>query len=200
MAARRPSGARARPGSRRRLGGRYVRSGSVERGGLPAESGELPGARNGECRCACRAGREMGPARVQALLRAPCDGDDARVLADLAGGDRLADVGVVAVVVRGLDQEPAGCGGPALVIWPCTRLVSEVYSPGTIPRKPDSSAGLSNRSKLPISRTARPRSACRSPKTAQPRDRLGVAAPGAASSSAPINARRRCTSASTAQR
>ena len=38
-----------------------------------------------------------------------------------------------------------------MVIWPCTRLVSEVYSHGTIPRNPDSSAGLAKRLKLPIS-------------------------------------------------
>ena len=31
--------------------------------------------------------------------------------------------GPVAVVVGGLDQQPAGVGGPALVIEPCRRLV-----------------------------------------------------------------------------
>jgi hypothetical protein len=42
----------------------------------------------------------------------------------------------VAVVVDCLDLPPAAWGGPALVIEPCRRLVSEVRSDGTVPRKP----------------------------------------------------------------
>ena len=40
----------------------------------------------------------------------------------------------VPVVVGGLDQEPAGVPGPALVILPWRRCSSEVRSEGTIPR------------------------------------------------------------------
>src|SRR5579875_3357494 len=68
-----------------------LRSG-IEGGGLPEERGEL----------ACDRDRDdtgglaslvvqVGPALVQASLRAPGDLDHARVLAGLAAGERLAD-------------------------------------------------------------------------------------------------------------
>ena len=63
----------------------------------------------------------------------------------------VADRGPVTVVVCGLDQQPprmrrAGLGDLAL-----HALLVEVYSLGTMPRNPDSRAGLANRSKLPTS-------------------------------------------------
>jgi hypothetical protein len=50
------------------------------------------------------------PALIQAALGAPRDLDDAWVLSVLAAGKRLPDAGLVAVVVRGLDQQPPRVG------------------------------------------------------------------------------------------
>ena len=85
---------------------------SVKGGGLPEERGELAGDRDRD-----DAGGlaplvvQVLPALVQAALGAPGDLDDARVLAGLAAGERLADPGRVAVVVGGLDEQPAGVAG-----------------------------------------------------------------------------------------
>jgi hypothetical protein len=82
---------------------------SVKRGGLPAECGEL--ARDGDRDDAGGLAPlvvQVLPARVEALLGAPRDRDDARVLAVLAAGEGDADGGWAAVVVRGLDEQPAG--------------------------------------------------------------------------------------------
>lgn len=62
---------------------------------------------------------KRAPAGVQAPLRFPGDLTDARILALLAAGELETDGGGVPVVVRGLDQEPAGMsraglGDPAL--------------------------------------------------------------------------------------
>src|ERR671922_1171113 len=81
---------------------------SVQRGGLPAEGGELARARDRD-----GAGRlaavlaQMRPTLVQAALRAPGDLNDARVLSGLAGGELAADARTAPVVVGGLDQQPA---------------------------------------------------------------------------------------------
>src|SRR5919108_2065107 len=80
---------------------------SVQRGGLPAEGGELARTRDRD-----GAGRlaavlaQMRPTLVQPALRAPGDRDDARVLVGLAGGELAADARTAPVVVGGLDQQP----------------------------------------------------------------------------------------------
>src|SRR5438876_865615 len=81
---------------------------SVQGGCLPAERGELACARDrdGAGRLAAL-GTEVGPAGVQTSLRAPGDLDRARVLAGLASREALTDRGAPAVVVGGLDQQPA---------------------------------------------------------------------------------------------
>lgn len=81
---------------------------SVERGGLPAECGELACAGDrDDAGVFAAALTEVCPACVQTLLRAPGDLHDARVLAGLAGCDALADSGTVTVVVRRLDEQSA---------------------------------------------------------------------------------------------
>lgn len=94
---------------------------------------------------------QMLPACVQSALGAPGDRDYARVLAVPAARERLADVRLMAVVVSGLDEQPAGMGGAGLGDRSQRRLVSEVRSDGTIPRKPDSRLGRGKRPKRPTS-------------------------------------------------
>ena len=95
---------RAPAASRARSSGLW----SVKGGGLPEERGELAGARDRD-----DAGGlaplmvQVRPALVEASLCAPGDLDHTGVLAGLAAGERLADERLVAVVVGGLDQEPA---------------------------------------------------------------------------------------------
>src|SRR5438270_6969241 len=63
-------------------------------------------------------------------------------------------------------------------MWPCVRVSSEVYSLGTMPRKPDKSAGFSKRVKSPTSAhspAAVSVSMLRKQRS-RPTDRLGVAA------------------------
>lgn len=99
-------GARARPGS---VAGAVVGVCSVKGGGLPEERGEL--ARAGDRDDAGGLAPlvvQVLPALVQSPLGAPGDLDDARVLAVLAARERLADARRVAVVLRGLDEQPAG--------------------------------------------------------------------------------------------
>src|SRR5262249_58174159 len=89
--------------------------GSVKGGGLPAECGELARARDGDRprRLAALCG-EVHPALVQALLAAPGDLNDTRVLARLAGLQVLANRGTVTVVVGRLDQQAPGVRRPRL--------------------------------------------------------------------------------------
>ena len=98
-------------------------TGSGEGGGLPAEGGELPGAgdRDDTGGLATLAGEDL-PALVQPALGAPSDRDHARVLAVLAGGELVADRGLVVVVVGGLDEQAAsvdrsGLGDRALTAF-----------------------------------------------------------------------------------
>ncbi len=123
---------------------------SVQGRGLPAERGELARAGDDGGRLAAPLA-EMRPALVQAPLRAPRDLNDARVLTGLAGGEPLTDRGAMAVVVGSLHQQPPCVRRPALVIWPWTRLLSEVCSLGTIPRNSESRLGFEKRSKRPTS-------------------------------------------------
>src|SRR5579862_5210281 len=100
--------ARARPGS---VPGAVVVV-SVKGGGLPEECGEFAGdGDRDDAGGLAPLAVEVLPALVQALLGAPGDRDDPWVLAGLAAGERLADAGRVAVVVGGLDQEPARVAG-----------------------------------------------------------------------------------------
>src|SRR5919197_1016866 len=99
-------GARARPGS---VPGAVVGVRSdIERGGLPAERGEL--ARDGDRDHAGGLASlvvQVPPAGVQAPLGAPGDLDHAWVLPGLAARECLADAWRVAVVLGGLDQQSA---------------------------------------------------------------------------------------------
>ena len=79
----------------------------VQGRGLPAECGELAGAR--DCDGAARLAAplaEVYPAPIKAALGAPGNLNDAGILAVLASSETLAEEGAVAVVVGGLDQEP----------------------------------------------------------------------------------------------
>ena len=99
-------GARARPGN---VPGAVVMIGSVKRGCLPEETGEL--ARDGDRDDAGGLAPlvvQVLPALVQPALGAPGDRDDARVLAVLAARERLPDRGRLAVMLGGLDEQPAG--------------------------------------------------------------------------------------------
>ncbi len=87
----------------------------------------------------CSNGAEPAVAVVHAGWRGLLEGVIAASVSALTGGMAAAEPSLRA------------CVGPALVIEPCTRFVSEVYSHGTTPRKPDSSCGLEKRSKLPTS-------------------------------------------------
>jgi hypothetical protein len=53
---------------------------------------------------------ELSPAGVQASLRAPGDVDDLWWLVTLSAFKLETDPGLAAVVVGGLDQQPAGVG------------------------------------------------------------------------------------------
>ena len=57
---------------------------------------------------------QVPPTLVQASLGAPGDLDHARIRSGLASGERLADHGTVAVVVGGLDEQPACVGRAGL--------------------------------------------------------------------------------------
>jgi hypothetical protein len=191
--------ARARPGSR---------PGASDVSGLLSSAWRPPSKRGELARTADRdgAGRlaavlaQMRPTGAHAALRAPGDLNDARVLVGLAGRELSADARAASVVVGGLGQQPprarrAGLGGRARA-----RLLSEVYSDGTIARNPDNSAGLANRSKLPTSAHTPAVESGSIPR--KQRNRATVLAwllAGPASSSSPISVRRRCPSASTAQ-
>jgi hypothetical protein len=124
---------------------------SVERGGLPAEGGELAGAGDRDHAGGLAPAGEVVVALVQALLGAPGDRDHARVLAVLAAPEGDADRGAVTVVPGGLHEQSAPCPGPALVIAPWRRLLSDVCSEGTIPRNPETYLGLGNRRQSPTS-------------------------------------------------
>ncbi len=80
-------------------------------GDLPAEAAEFAGDRDGNDAVglvACVF--ELSPAGVQAALRAPCDVDDLWWLVTLSAFKLETDPGLAAVVVGGLDQQPAGVG------------------------------------------------------------------------------------------
>ena len=84
-------------------------------GDLPAVGGELAGDRDRDDPAGFAAGVfELAPAGVQPALRAPGDVDDLGCLPALAALERLTDDGAAAVVVGGLDQQPAGVGGAGL--------------------------------------------------------------------------------------
>lgn len=88
---------------------------SVDQGGLPAERGQL--ARDGDRHdvgVLAAAGVQVLPAGVQAPLGAPGAGDHAWVLVVLAALELEADGGAVAVVLGGLDEQPAGMSGAGL--------------------------------------------------------------------------------------
>ena len=102
-------GARARPDS---VPGAIVGVWSVKGCGLPEERGEFACARDrDDTGGLAPLDVQVLPALVQASLGAPCDLDDAWVLAMLAACEGRADVWLVAVVVRGFDQQPACVAG-----------------------------------------------------------------------------------------
>jgi hypothetical protein len=119
----------------------------------------------------------------------------------LAAGEGLADGGPVAVVVGGLDHQPAGVRGRALVIEPRRRLASEVYSEGTMPRKPARRLG---RPKRPKSPTSAQRPAAESVSIPRKQRSLAITAAwldsGTRCSSTPVSVPRRPVSSSTAAR
>ena len=84
-------------------------------GDLPAVAGELAGDRDRDDPAGFVAGVfELAPAGVEASLRAPGDVDDLGWLSALAALERLPDNGAAAVVLGGLDQQPAGVGRAGL--------------------------------------------------------------------------------------
>ena len=92
------------------------------------------------------------PALVEAALGAPGDLDDARVLPGLAARERLADAWLVAVVVGGLDQQPAGVGGPGLGDRALAALGVRGVLGGHDPEEARTAAlGLGKRAKSPTS-------------------------------------------------
>src|SRR6516164_9810762 len=93
-----------RPGSRRAPW--LWLKGSVQRGDLPAERGQLARDRDSDRpRRLAALSREVHPAPVQALLAAPGDLGDAGILPRLACLQVLADRRAVTVVVGRLDQQ-----------------------------------------------------------------------------------------------
>ncbi len=176
---------------------------SVKGGGLPAEGGEL--ARAGDrddARGLAPLAVKVLPALVQASLGAPGDLDDAWVLAGLAAGECLAAARRVAVVVGGLDEQPAGVGRPSFGNRALAALlVSEVRSVGTTPKKPDSRLGLGNRPKSPTSAHSPAPESVSMPRKQRS---LAIAAAwpdsGTCSPSATISVARRPMSSSTAAR
>jgi hypothetical protein len=175
---------------------------SVNGGGLPEERGEFAGAGDrDDAGGLAPLDPQPRPALVKAPLGAPGDLDQARVLALLATGERLADARLVAVVVGGLDQQPTGVAGAGLGDRPLRRFSSEVRSEGTIPRKPASRLGRLKRPKSPTS-AARPAAESVSMPLKQRSLAITAAWPdsGMASSSASISVRRRPASSSTAAR
>jgi hypothetical protein len=157
--------------------------------------------RSRRCRCACRGRRCRGVSSVRAGVAARAR-RSARPWGlgrpgGLRGprrpraGDGSGGLPRRAVCARG--------GGPALVIWPWTRFSLGVYSDGTIPRNPDSRPGFANRAKLPTSAHKPAAESVSMPRRQRSRATVGAwLLAGAASSSTPISARRRCTSPSTA--
>src|SRR5690348_16732374 len=112
-----------REGVARRQGRRWNR---VWMGGdFPAVAGKLAGDRDRDDRVGLFAGVfELAPARVEASLRFPGDVDDLRRLAALATLELDADAGLAAVVVGGLDQQPAGVAGPRFGDRPLAALLA----------------------------------------------------------------------------
>jgi hypothetical protein len=108
---------------------------SVKDGGLPAKPGELAGdgGRDPAGGLAPRFAQVL-PAWVEAALGAPGGLDDGWVLAWLAAGERLAIVGRRRYWCAASISSRRAWPGPAWVIDPCRRLVSEVRSLGTMPR------------------------------------------------------------------
>jgi hypothetical protein len=84
---------------------------------------------------------------VHALLAAPGDLDDARVLAILAARKALADSRPVTVFRQRLDEQPAGVGRARLGDRALAALAPEECSDGTIPRKLQSCFGFAKRAK-----------------------------------------------------
>lgn len=93
------------------------------------------------------------PALVEALLTAPGALDDDGVLAALAASEFVADGRPAARVLGRLDQQPAACAFPTLVIEPCRRCSPEERSEGTRPTNAINSSALRKRPKSPISLT-----------------------------------------------
>jgi len=88
---------------------------SGTRGGLPQERGQLTRAGDGgNAGGLAPLAIQVLPALVQAPLRTPGDLDHARVLALLTASECDPDVRLGAVMVGGLDQQPAGMAGAGL--------------------------------------------------------------------------------------
>jgi hypothetical protein len=84
-------------------------------GDLPAVGGEFAGDRDRDDPAWFVAGVfELAPAGVEPALRAPGDVDDLGCVSALAALECFPDRGSAAVVLGGLDQQPAGVGGAGL--------------------------------------------------------------------------------------
>jgi hypothetical protein len=68
-----------------------------------------------------------------------------KLLRSRASTELVADPRPAAVVEGGIDQQRHASVGLALMVWPLTQWLSDVYSDGTTTRNADSSAGLANR-------------------------------------------------------
>ena len=87
----------------------------VDERDLPAVGGQLAGDGDGDDAVLLAArGLQQSPAGVQPALGAPGGVDGAGALPALAALEGHPDRGVVAVVVGGLDEQPAGVGGAGL--------------------------------------------------------------------------------------
>ena len=95
--------------------------------------GELAGGRDDDLLVRLAVGGHPGPAAVQALLGAPRALECQRVLAALAGGERLADAGTLARMPGGSTSSRRTWPLPALVIDPWERCWPEDRSEGTRP-------------------------------------------------------------------
>ena len=73
----------------------------------PDEPGELAGGRDDDLLVRLAARGHPRPATVQALLGAPGALEHQGVLVALAGGERRADAGALALMPCGLDEQPA---------------------------------------------------------------------------------------------
>ena len=119
----------------------------------PDEPGELAGAGDDDLLLWFAAAGHPVPALVEALLAAPGALDHDDVLASLAAGELVADVGRRRACQADSTSSRRTWLLPTLVIDPCRRRSPELCSDGTRPTKAINSSALRKRLKSPISAT-----------------------------------------------